>query len=35
MRQNLRCGYFAIDPTQMVELVMWKAQYRETQHVEV
>jgi len=35
MRQNIRCGYFAFDRTQMVEMVTWLAQYRETQHVEV
>jgi len=29
MRQNIWCGYFAIDPTKMVEMVMWKAQHRE------
>jgi len=30
MRQNTWCGYFAIDRTQMVEVVTWKAQYRDT-----
>jgi len=35
MRQNICRGYFAFDRTQMVEMIMWLAQYRETQHVEV
>jgi len=35
MRQNIWCGHFAFDPTQMVEVVRCKAQYRETHHVEV
>jgi len=30
MRQNTWCGYFACDQTQMVEVVTWKAQYRDT-----
>jgi len=35
MRQNTCCGYFAFNITQMVAMVTWPAQYRETQHVEV
>jgi len=35
MRQNICCGYFAFDRTQMVEMVTRLEQYRETQHVEV
>jgi len=35
MRKNISRGYFAFDRTHMVEMVMWLAQYRETQHVEV
>jgi len=33
MSQNICYGYFAFDRTQMVEMVTWLAQYRETQHV--
>jgi len=35
MKQNICSGYFAFDRTQMVEMVTWLAQDRETQHVEV
>jgi len=35
MRQNTCRGYFAFDRTQMVEMVTWLAEYRETQHVEI
>jgi len=35
MRQNICPGYFAFDRAQMVEMVMWLVEYRETQHVEV
>jgi len=37
MRQNSLYfrGYFAFDRTQIVEMVTWLVQYRETQHVEV
>jgi len=34
MRQNICSGYFAFDRTQMVEMVMWLAQRRETRHDE-
>jgi len=30
MRQNICRGYFTFDRTQMVEMVMWLAQYRDT-----
>jgi len=32
MRQNICNGYFALDQTQIVEVVTWQTQYRETQH---
>jgi len=35
MKQNICRGYFPFDRTQVVEMVMWVAQYRETQHAEV
>jgi len=35
MKQNICLDYFAFDITQMVEMVMWTVQYRETRHVEV
>jgi len=35
MRQNICSGYFAFDRTQMVEMVTWLAQHRETQNVVV
>jgi len=35
MRKNISCGYFAFDRTQMVEMVTWLTQCRETQHAEV
>jgi len=35
MRQTMCCDYFAFDQPQMVEVITWKPQYRETQHVEV
>ena len=35
MRQNICRGDFTFDRTQMVEMVMWLVEYRETQHVEV
>jgi len=35
MTQTICRGYFAFDGMPMVEVVTWRAQYRETQHVEV
>jgi len=35
MSQNICCGYFAFGIPQMVEMVTWLAQYRETHHVVV
>jgi len=35
MRQIIHSGYFAFDQTEMVEVVMLQAQYRNTQHVDV
>jgi len=35
MRQSTCRGYFAFNRTQVVEMVTWPAQYRETHHVEV
>jgi len=35
MRQIICRGYFAFDRIQMVEMVTWLEQYRETQRVEV
>ena len=30
MKQNICCGYFAFDGTQIAEMVTWLAQYRDT-----
>jgi len=35
MRQNTCRGYFAFNRTQVVQMVTWLSQYRESPHVEV